>query len=373
MKVDTTLTGDQLAALLDVPRRRSGRRRLRRRHRPLGRAVVAGTTNSTSPAGRRQVPARAAGRQLPDVRAADAVRDRASPRLAPPSTSPRATPRARPSMASRRAPAGEIWAVGSTNDVSTNPPTATGVPMVNAEQATYGRGFPGTGGDIGCAHRPDLAVHRPGADQDGGPNPVLPGSTSHLHADRHQYRHRGGLERRRLRHAAGDADVRLVRRHQRRRLRRRPATRCTVSYGTARRSAQVRSSPSPHRECERRRGTAITNTATVTSATRDPIPRTTRQPPQVSTPTLDPDRRRRQRRAHQRLRDAVRAQPLRGRGGQRPRRRPRRGRPDQPPGAAGRHAPSRVRDHLPRRGRHGRVLRHAARDRQSDDCRRRWC
>ena len=73
--------------------------------------------------------------------------------------------------------AGEIWAVGSTNDDSTNPPTPGGVPMVNAEQGTYGRDFPGTGGNddaliVRISPSTDLVMAKSAA-----PNPVLPGGT----------------------------------------------------------------------------------------------------------------------------------------------------------------------------------------------------
>ena len=71
---------------------------------------------------------------------------------------------------------GDIWAVGSTNDISTNPPAATGVPMVNPEQGTYGRGLAGSGGDmdaliVGISPATDLSITKAGV-----PNPVLPGN-----------------------------------------------------------------------------------------------------------------------------------------------------------------------------------------------------
>jgi uncharacterized repeat protein (TIGR01451 family) len=72
---------------------------------------------------------------------------------------------------------GEIWLAGVTNDSFTNPPEPTGVPMVNAEQGTYGRGLPGSGGDfdvllVRIAPSTDLSLTKAA-----GPNPVLPGAS----------------------------------------------------------------------------------------------------------------------------------------------------------------------------------------------------
>jgi uncharacterized repeat protein (TIGR01451 family) len=72
-------------------------------------------------------------------------------------------------------PAGEIWLAGNTDDVTTNPPTAGGVPMVNAEQGTYGRDFPGNGGDydvllVRLSPSTDLRLEGTAS-----PNPVFPG------------------------------------------------------------------------------------------------------------------------------------------------------------------------------------------------------
>ena len=71
---------------------------------------------------------------------------------------------------------GEIWLAGVTNDPTTNPPTATGTPLVNAEQTVYGRDFPGSGGTydvllVRIAPSTDLALTKTAQ-----PNPVLPGA-----------------------------------------------------------------------------------------------------------------------------------------------------------------------------------------------------
>ena len=84
------------------------------------------------------------------------------------------------------------------------------------------------------------------------------------------------------------------------------------------------------------------------------------------------DRRCRRRWPEQRLRDEVRARSVR-RSRLRPWRRPRWRRQDEPAGTAGRHAPARVRDHVPGRRRDRRVLRHAARHRQPDARSQRSC
>ena len=160
MKVDTTLTGanslvfatylggDQSDVAYDVA------------IDPLGRAVVAGDTFSTSPAGRRQVPARAAGGQLPDVRAAHALRHHLQRGWVAPSTFVVLRAPARRSTAWRRArPARSGGRAAPATSRRTRQRDRRAV--VNAEQATYGRGFAGTGGARDAAHRPHLAVHRP--------------------------------------------------------------------------------------------------------------------------------------------------------------------------------------------------------------------
>ncbi|AMY12425.1 hypothetical protein LuPra_05700 [Luteitalea pratensis] len=175
IKVDTTLTGadslvfstylggDQSEAAYDVAIDNAGR------------AVVAGYTNSASPQVVTKFPLVQPVANCPTfVRLTPFVTVIAAAGTAVDFSTCYASSQGFHGVATTAT--GDIWAVGSTNDDSTNPPTATGVPMVNPEQATYGRGFPGTGGGMDAlmvriSPSTDMAIAKTA-----GPNPVLPDS-----------------------------------------------------------------------------------------------------------------------------------------------------------------------------------------------------
>ncbi len=205
--------------------------------------------------------------------------------------------------------AGEIWAVGSTNDDSTNPPTPGGVPMVNAEQGTYGRDFPGTGGNddaliVRISPSTDLVLAKTAT-----PNPVLPGGTltytlvvsnagseaagSVVVTDTLPSSltftscaaTNGGV-------CGGSGNVR------------------TISYGTLVSGASSTVTLVASVNANVGAGATISNTASVTSGTSDSNTGQQFGDRAGVHAHAHAERRRRRRRAHQRVRDALRPQPV---------------------------------------------------------------
>ncbi len=184
-------------------------------------------------------------------------------------------------------PNGEIWLVGNTNDNLTNPPTTGGVPMVNAEQGTYGRDFPGSGGDMDAlvvrlSPSTDLAIAKAAA-----PNPVLPGGTLTYTLT---VTNAGG-------ETASSVQVADTL----------PATTTyascvatnggvcggsgnarTVTYATLAAGASSTITIAATVNASVGAGATISNTATVSSAMHDPVLANNTATAEVSTPTLDP-------------------------------------------------------------------------------------
>ena len=258
--------------------------------------------------------------------------------------------------------AGDTFIAGATNDTN-NPTGPTHFPRVNAFQSTYGGG--NSDGIIArIASGVDLLL-----DEDGRPRAGCHGRYAHLYAHGHQQRDRPGDLGDGDRSAAGRLDVRVVRRDRWRRLRRYRQHACG-RVSVPRRGRVVDRDDHGHRH--RRHGRDAREHGNrdlrlvraehgeqhrhrdLAHAGREPV-------------------RHRQRRAAERLGDALRPRSQLGHRRQRRRRRSRRRRPDEPAGAAGGHAPARLRDHLPGGGRHRHVLRHAAGAGQPDGRRRRSC